>query len=134
MSTQTERMIDVATTAIKAAETEESIGSTGESEASSDYELQVGPVAITSFMIIVLKICLFNYSFLQKQVRHVKVTMSEINKLAPQLLNAAEMAASQPGGSATMEHLNLLSQEWATKVRHGVRIIILLCVKLTHFH
>lgn len=45
------------------------------------------------------------------------MTASEIQKLTPQLLSAAEMAAKQGEGSATMEHLNLLSQEWATKVQ-----------------
>jgi len=44
--------------------------------------------------------------------------MSEIKKLTPQLLSAAEMSASQGGaeGTAGAEHLKLLSQEWATKV------------------
>ena len=52
----------------------------------------------------------------QEQIRHVRVTASEIQKLTPQLLSAADMASSQGETSATAEHLNLLSQEWATKV------------------
>ena len=53
---------------------------------------------------------------LQEQIKHVRVTASEIQKLTPQLLDAADMAAYQGDSSATVEHLNLLSQEWATKV------------------
>ena len=52
-------------------------------------------------------------------MQHVKVTMSEIQKLTPQLLDAAELASHQEEGSAAFEHLNLLSQEWATKVRES---------------
>lgn len=55
---------------------------------------------------------------LQEQIQHVRVTASEIQKLTPQLLDAADMAACQADSSATVEHLNLLSQEWATKVAH----------------
>ena len=52
----------------------------------------------------------------QEQIRHVRVTASEIEKLTPQLLSAADMACGRGDTSATTEHLNLLSQEWATKV------------------
>ena len=45
------------------------------------------------------------------------MTVSEIQKLTPQLLQATELASQQEEGSAAAEHLNLLSQEWATKVR-----------------
>ena len=41
VSTQTSRMVDVATTTLEAVETEEAIGSTSESEMSHDPELQV---------------------------------------------------------------------------------------------
>ena len=45
------------------------------------------------------------------------MTASEIQKLTPKLLSAADMASGRGGDtSATTEHLNLLSQEWATKV------------------
>lgn len=94
MSTQTNRMIDIATMTIEAAETEEAIGSTDDSDLSQDRELR-------------------------EQVEHVKVTASEIQKLTPRLLSAAEEASVQREGSATMEHLNLLSQEWATKVYYA---------------
>lgn len=60
-------------------------------------------------------------------MQHVRVTAFEIQKLTPQLLSAAEMAASQGDTSATMEHLNLLSQEWATKVGN------LTCGTLVHW-
>ena len=53
--------------------------------------------------------------WLQEQISRVQVTASQIEELVPQLLTAAEMAATGPS-PATMEHLNLLSQEWATKV------------------
>ena len=56
---------------------------------------------------------------LQEQVQQVKVTSSEIQKLTPQLLSAAKMAAGEGEDSAAMERLNLLSEEWATKVRPG---------------
>lgn len=44
------------------------------------------------------------------------MTTSEIKKLVPEVLQAAGMAAYQKEGSATLEHLNLLTQEIATKV------------------
>lgn len=56
-------------------------------------------------------------SELQEQVAKVKVTMSEIQKLTPQLLSAAKMASGKQESSAAVERLNLLSEEWATKVR-----------------
>ena len=52
----------------------------------------------------------------QEQVVRVRVSVSEAEKLTPQLLAAAELASGQPAGSAAAENLNLLSQEWATKV------------------
>ena len=66
----------------------------------------------------------------QEQVKHVRVTASEILKLTPQLLSAAEMATSQGEGSATMEHLNLLSQEWATKVERRYISLASVCMCL----
>lgn len=95
ISKQTRKMVDVATMAIEAAQTEEAIGGTGDDDFSMDKELQ-------------------------EQVQLVRTKMSEIEKLTPQLLGAAEMAAGQPLGSAASEHLHLLAQEWATKVRRGV--------------
>jgi len=94
VSTQTERMMSIATMTIEAAATEEAIGSSDESYQSQDLELR-------------------------EQVRKVRVTMSEIAKLTPQFLSAAEQAVGRKDleGSYTMEHLNLLSQEWATKVK-----------------
>lgn len=64
------------------------------------------------------QLTLLMYILVQEQVQHVRVSAYDIQKLTPQLLSAAEMAASQGDTSATMEHLNLLSQEWATKVGH----------------
>ena len=84
-------MVDIATMTMKAAETEEAIGFM-ESSDSGDTELQ-------------------------EQVQRVKVTASEIQKLTPQLLSAAKMAVGEEESSAAMERLNLLSEEWATKVR-----------------
>lgn len=92
ISTQTRKMVDVATMAIEAAMTEEAIGGTGDTDTSVDKELQ-------------------------EEVMLVRTKMSEIEKLTPQLLGAAEMAAGQPADSAASEHLHLLAQEWATKVR-----------------
>ncbi len=47
----------------------------------------------------------------------MKVTVSEIKKLTPEIVRAAEMAVNvQQEGSACREHLNLLTQEMATKV------------------
>ena len=91
VSTQTEWMKNIATMTIKAAATEEAIGSSDDS--SHDPELR-------------------------EQVERVRVTMSEIAKLTPQFLSAAKQVSGGGGmaGSATQEHLNLLSQEWATKV------------------
>ena len=83
-------MVDIATMTIEAAETEEAIGFMDNSD-SGDAELQ-------------------------EQVQSVKVTASEIQKLTPQLLSAAKMAAGKGESSAAMERLNLLSEEWATKV------------------
>ncbi len=93
MSTQTERMLNIATMTIEAATTEEAIGNSDESFQSQDLELR-------------------------EQVDRVRVTMAEIRKLTPQFLTAAEQVSGQQDlvGSATLEHLNLLSQEWATKV------------------
>ena len=62
---------------------------------------------------------------LQEQVQKVKVTMSEIQKLTPQLLSAAKMAAGKEGSPAAMERLNLLSEEWATKVRQAQDILLI---------
>ena len=90
VSTQTNRMVDIATMTMKAAETEEAIGYVDNSD-SGDAELQ-------------------------EQVKCVKVTASEIQKLAPQLIGAAKMAVGKGESSAAMERLNLLSEEWATKV------------------
>lgn len=89
ISTQTGKMVDVAHMAIKAAMTEEAIGGTGDPNQSVDRELQ-------------------------EQVKLVRTKLSEIEKLTPQLLGAAEMAAGQPVGEAASEHLHLLAQEWAT--------------------
>lgn len=50
VSTQTDRMIDVATTTLEAAETEDAIGSTDDSDASQDQELQVTDVALIYLM------------------------------------------------------------------------------------
>lgn len=91
ISTQTQKMVNVATMAIEAAQTEEAIGGTGNADLSMDRELQ-------------------------EQVKLVRTKMSEIEKLTPQLLGAAEMATGQPLGSAASEHLHLLAQEWATNV------------------
>ncbi len=91
ISTQTRKMVDVATMAIDAAQTEEAIGGTGDMDISVDKELQ-------------------------EQVQLVRTKMREIQKLTPQLLGAAEMATGQPADSAASEHLHLLSQEWATNV------------------
>ena len=90
MSTQTNRMVDIATMTIEAAATEEAIGLM-ESSNSGDCELQ-------------------------EQVESVKVTASEIQTLTPQLIGAAKMATGKGESSAAMERLNLLSEEWATKV------------------
>lgn len=84
-------MLNVAMATIEAATTEEAIGNSDDSFQSADVELQ-------------------------EQVQQVKVTMREIRKLTPQFLAAAQAASTQPAGSATVEHLHLLSQEWATKV------------------
>ena len=84
-------MLNVAMATIEAAMTEEAIGNSDDSFQSADVELQ-------------------------EQVQQVKVTMREIRKLTPQFLAAAQAASTQPAGSATVEHLHLLSQEWATKV------------------
>lgn len=81
-------MVDIATLTLEAAETEETIG---------DADLGHDPE-------------------LQEQVKIVKTKMFEIQKLTPQLLDAAEMASGHPVGSASSEHLHLVSQEWATKV------------------
>ena len=89
-------MVDIATTTIEAAATEEAIGCMDHSD-TGDAELQ-------------------------EQVHRVKVTVSEIQKLTPQLLSAAEIAVGEEESSAAMERLNLLSEEWATKVT-----IILAC-------
>lgn len=91
VTTQTQRMVDIATMTIQAANTEEAIGRGSNLDISVDEELR-------------------------DQVKLVKTKMFEIEKLTPQLLGAAEMATGQPLGSAASEHLHLLSQEWATKV------------------
>ena len=119
MSTQTNKMVDVAMVTVAAAETEEAIGvgsgSGEDSEPSRDPELQVRAYYTHT------RVCI-NIIFprilcvAQEQIRHVRVTASEIQKLTPQLLSAADMALTQGESSATSEHLNLLSQEWATKV------------------
>ena len=96
ISSQTKKMLDVATMAIEAAMTEEAIGG-GEPDVSVNEELQ-------------------------EEVRLVRTKMSEIEKLTPQLLGAAEMAAGQSSDSASSEHLHLLAQEWATKVRGGTSV------------
>ena len=83
-------MVDIATMTMKAAETEEAIGFVDNSD-SGDAELQ-------------------------EQVQRVKVTASDIQKLTPKLLGAAERAVGNGESSAAMERLNLLSEEWATKV------------------
>ncbi len=46
----------------------------------------------------------------------MKVTISEIKKLVPEIVHTAQMAVNQAEGSATMEHLNVLAHEIATKV------------------
>lgn len=84
-------MVDIATMTMEAAATEEAIGFMEHSD-SGDSELQ-------------------------EQVQKVKVTVSEIQKLTPQLLSAAKMATGKEESSAAVERLNLLSEEWATKVR-----------------
>ncbi len=84
-------MVDIATMTMEAAATEEAIGYMEHSD-SGDSELQ-------------------------EQVQKVKVTVSEIQKLTPQLLSAAKMATGKEESSAAAERLNLLSEEWATKVR-----------------
>ena len=91
VESQTKKMVEVASMALDAAETEEGIGATGETDMSFDRELQ-------------------------EQVKLVRTKMSEIQKLTPQLLGAAEMATGQPADSAASEHLQLLSQEWASQV------------------
>ena len=91
VSTQTSRMVAVAETTVKAAKAEDAIGSGDDSEVSQDPELK-------------------------EQISRVQVTASQIEELVPQLLTATEMAATGPS-PATMEHLNLLSQEWATKAK-----------------
>lgn len=93
VSTQTRQMVDIATMTIQAAETEEGIGCTDVSQLTVDPDLQ-------------------------KQITHVKVTINEITKLTPQMLSAAKMAENMPEGSAAVENLNLLSHEWATKVKY----------------
>ena len=92
ISTQTDRMVDIATKTIQAAETEDAIG--GGADLEGDPELK-------------------------EEVEFVKTKTYEIKKLTPQLLQAAEMASRQPVGSASSEHLHLVSQEWATKVMAG---------------
>ena len=84
-------MVDIASMTVEAAATEEAIGYMEHSN-SGDSELQ-------------------------EQVQKVKVTVSEIQKLTPQLLSAAKMAMGKEESSAAAERLNLLSEEWATKVR-----------------
>ena len=84
-------MVDIASMTVEAAATEEAIGYMENSD-SGDSELQ-------------------------EQVQKVKVTVSEIQKLTPQLLSAAKMATGKEESSAAAERLNLLSEEWATKVR-----------------
>lgn len=83
-------MVDIATMTVKAAETEEAIGLMDNSD-SGDAELQ-------------------------EQVQRVRVTASDIEKLTPQLLGAAKRAVGMGENSAAMERLNLLSEDWATKV------------------
>ena len=51
VSTQTTRFVDVATATLEAAETEEAIGSTSESEPSQDPELQVMRPGISHMML-----------------------------------------------------------------------------------
>ncbi len=100
VSTQTRKMMDIATMTIEAAETEVAIGEDavgGGGEGGGDPNLSAD-------------------IDLHEQVQLVKTKMFEIKKLTPQLLGAAEMATGQPEESAASEHLNLLSHEWATKV------------------
>ncbi len=95
INTQTRKMVDVATMAIEAAQTEEAIGGSGDEDSISvDVELR-------------------------EQILLVRTKMSEIEVLTPQLLGAAEMATGEPVGSASSQHLHLLAQEWATKVSCG---------------
>ncbi len=91
ISTQMDRMVDIATLTMEAAQTEDAIGG-----ASLDVDPEM-----------------------KEQVEFVKAKVYEIKKLTPQLLQAAEMASRQPHGSASSEHLHLKSQEWATKVTHS---------------
>ena len=100
VSTQTQRMVDIATMTIQAAKTEEGIGCSEDSELSVDPELQ-------------------------EQIRHVTVSLTEITKLTPQLLRSAKMAEKKPSGSAAVENLNLLSHEWATKANTLIDIIFI---------
>ena len=88
-------MVDIATMTLKAVAREEAIG---DAEC-RDQELQE----------------------LQEQAKTMKIKMSEITKLMPQLLEAAELALRHPLGSTSSEQLNLMSQEWATKVGGWVR-------------
>ena len=90
INTQTDRMADIATMTIKAAEIDDAIGGE-EKEGGGDPEVE-------------------------EQVEMVKTKINEIKKLTPQLLEAADMASRQSVGSAASEHLHLVSQEWATKV------------------
>lgn len=92
-------MVDIATMTMEAAATEEAIGFMEHSD-SGDSELQ-------------------------EQVQKVKVTVSEIQKLTPQLLSAAKMATGKEESSAAVERLNLLSEEWATKVRVYLHIMVI---------
>jgi hypothetical protein len=98
VSTQTSWMVNVAMVTVAAAETEEAIG-VGSGSGEDSERCSHDPD-------------------LMEQIRHVRVTASEIQKLTPKLLSAADMASGRGGDtSATTEHLNLLSQEWATKAK-----------------
>lgn len=101
-------MVDIATTTVEAAATEEAIGFIEHSD-SGDSELQ-------------------------EQVQKVKVTVSEIQKLTPQLLSAAKMATGKEESSAAVERLNLLSEEWATKVRIRAFLGIIARAKSTQLY
>lgn len=102
VATQTEKMVGIATKTIEAAMKEETMGMGGGGSGDSTWPEDTE---------------------LQEQVRLVRTKMSEIQKLKPQLLKAADMAAGEPTGSAASENLNLLSQEWAAKVSSSANVL-----------
>eukprot|EP00731_Ephydatia_muelleri_P020881 Em0013g608a len=89
VSTQTEKMIEIALASVQAAEREEAIGCTSESS------LQTQDPQV------------------QAEMQHVQGMVDDIKKLTPELIKAAGDATQ----NGSVEPLRLVAHEWATKAK-----------------